>query len=1163
MQTSRRTTHMTLDTSMHNTTIELTKNATLRVAPGINIRALAGLPQALLRTGFMSVLGLAPMLYSSNILAQNVTGGAITSVEQAQQADSKTSAYSRATMPTLANEGVAFRRVDGVALSSANSNLPVSADEGLWRSSKDLPAGSQILLTVSAAKAPADGKSALKVHIEVFDSEGKKLTALNNAPVKLLLETTLGRFQLPGVAQLGSISPVGQNVSELASAELVLSQGQATVYLMAPNEPGQAKVRVSSGALGVQGEVSFVPDLRPMLLVGIVEGAINFRKIKKTDPDGPAIVNTQFEESLKNWSKSNASGEQTLAGRVAFFAKGTIKGEYLLTAAADSDKITREKLFRDIDPNAFYPIYGDASVKQFDAQSKSPVYVRIDKDKSYLLYGDYSTASHDEGNKLASYNRSLTGAKWHFENQSVSVSTFAARDNHRNYVDEQAGRGISGPYAVGKPNAVANSEQIELLVRDRNAPALVLKRQQLNRFVDYDFEPFTGRILFRQPVPSVDENGNPVSIRIAYELEEGGEKYWIGGVDAKIKLAEGIALGSSYAEDRNPVAPYKITGVNAEIKLGSRTYLVAEVAKSNGTQFVNSSVTAALGSVLSPAIDQSGKAARIEVRHAGTDISGRAYIAKSDATFQNPSAGMAPGRQEAGISLQSRVNDVITLTGELQQTKDESHTASDGAKRDALSLGMALKLTSRLTLNVSVNNVKEVQVAGSGGFLDATQAQQNSLPGLGWGSNTSFGFNGTGLLASPTNLAGLNPNATPSALVSNSYTSLRVRLTGKISDAASAYGEYERSADDRQRVALGGEYRINEKSRTYLRHEFANSLSGSYGLTSDGSKTSNTVLGVDTAYMQDGQLFSEYRLAGSQSGQDVARALGVRNLWRVGEGFNITTAFEQQAVSPAAAAHREAVAVSLGADYTANALYKVGGKLEYRTSSVQNAWLSTAAYDRKFSDSWTALVRNLYMTQSAHGAALSQGNGTQVQDRLQFGLAYRDSLQNRWYGLSRLEYKVERSDAISSPVDASTWIASLHGNHKPSRPWTFSGQVAYKGVNERFASPSGLVNANGTAIAQLGNASTWNGTLLSGRVIWDFAERFDASAYGSWQTAQGVDLTGVGLELGYRVIDNLWLSLGYTSGRYSDVETFSSNQSWNAWHLRMRFKFDEKSFSKH
>jgi hypothetical protein len=48
--------------------------------------------------------------------------------------------------------------------------------------------------------------------------------------------------------------------------------------------------------------------------------------------------------------------------------------------------------------------------------------------------------------------------------------------------------------------------------------------------------------------------------------------------------------------------------------------------------------------------------------------------------------------------------------------------------------------------------------------------------------------------------------------------------------------------------------------------------------------------------------------------------------------------------------------------------------------------------------------------------------------------------------------------------------------------------------------------------------------------------------------------------VGYRVIDNLWLSAGAIAGRYADAELFSSNSSWRGVYLRVRFKFDENTF---
>jgi hypothetical protein len=1032
---------------------------------------------------------------------------------------------------TCGTAGVVFKNSDGSdldILNSNNSRLPVAADLGLWGESKGLPVGSKILLSVSDSKAPADGRAVLKVGVKAYDATGVLITT----PVKLLIETSLGRLNVDGY------------LTQVSTLEIATKTGEACFNLVASNVAGESLLRVSSGAVKVQGRVDFVPDLRPMLVVGLVEGAISLTKFKK-DALTPNIATTDFDETLRNFAKTTEDGDkrQTAAGRVAMFVKGTIKGEYLLTAAYDSDKIVQQKLFRDIDPNTYYPVFGDASVKNFDAQSTSRLYVRVDKDKSYLLYGDYTTAATDEATKLASYSRSLTGGKYHFENETVKVNAWAAKDTLRAYVDEQPGLGISGPYAVGQPNAVANSEKVELLVRDRFQPSVILKRELLTRFVDYDFEPFTGKILFRKPVPSVDENLNPISIRTTYEVDEGGEKFWVGGVDAKVKVGP-VTIGASHVEDKNTFAPYKLSGVNAEIKLGTHTYFVAEVAKSTGTQFYNQSIEAittatngaptGLGGVIPSAITQSGQAARMELRHTTDDLQARAYVSKADVDFQNSNAGVTAGREEAGANATYKVNKQIILSADVTHTKD---VVTDST-RDAGSLSVNYKISDMFMLDVGVNHVKE---KGKSGALSVTTLQntQSSVPGLGFASTTGFGIstsNGASLLPS---LTSTTTATTASGQIDNEYTSLRARLTAKVTENTSLYGEIERATDDtgRQRSAIGAEYRINEKSRLYGRYEFENTLSGNVdGRSLDGTNTRTSVIGIDTEYMKDGQLFSEYRLTGASNGFDAAAAVGVRNQWNISEGFVINTSAERQALRPFEGARGDAVAMSLGALYSGTPIYKLGGKLEYRTSRPTDQWNATLAYDRKLDSDWTAIVRDLYMY--THDK-WNTGAGDQTQNRFQLGAAYRDLETNKFNGLARMEYRTDINTAIADLKDSTTSIFSLHGNYHPVRSTTINGQAAFKYVNETFGNVT----------------SKWQGTLLSGRFTYDFTDRIDGSIMASRMWGTGASVSGIGVEVGVRVVDNMWLGLSYNKGKFVDTELFSSNASWTGWHLRLNYKF--------
>jgi outer membrane protein OmpA-like peptidoglycan-associated protein len=296
-------------------------------------------------------------------------------------------------------------------------------------------------------------------------------------------------------------------------------------------------------------------------------------------------------------------------------------------------------------------------------------------------------------------------------------------------------------------------------------------------------------------------------------------------------------------------------------------------------------------------------------------------------------------------------------------------------------------------------------------------------------------------------------------------------------------------------------------------------------------------------FLPDGQVYGEYRAAGGVGNTDIAAVAGVRNLWQIKPGLGLSAGLERQQILQANGTQHEATAVSLAADYTADPVNKVAGKLEYRTSDIQNQWLSTLAYTRTLSNNWSAIARDAYMRSEGVGVDLSKG--IQVQNQFQMGLAYRDVERGRWNGLFRVENRVNRSSLTADLKDEDTWILSVHGTYHPVRDWTFAGQLAAKRGSQ--------------TILNDGTYSAYSGQLISARAIWDINERFDASVYGSLGRDNGQRVSGYGIELGAKVIQNLWFSLGYTKGKFADVDQFSANTSWSGWHARLRYKFDENS----
>src|SRR6185436_8977618 len=165
-------------------------------------------------------------------------------------------------------------------------------------------------------------------------------------------------------------------------------EGGATEFgLVAPTGPGPSQIVVTTGNLKAEARLDFLPELRNMIAAGVIEGIINIRNMSSKSLQ-PARSSDGFEQELRHLSKEWNDGKGQAGARAAFFLKGKVKGDILLTAAYDSDKDTQQRLFRDIQPDEFYPVYGDSAARGFDAQSTSKLYVRLDKNRSYLLYGD-------------------------------------------------------------------------------------------------------------------------------------------------------------------------------------------------------------------------------------------------------------------------------------------------------------------------------------------------------------------------------------------------------------------------------------------------------------------------------------------------------------------------------------------------------------------------------------------------------------------------------------------------------------------------------------------------------------------------------------------------------------------------------------------------------
>ncbi|WP_425283445.1 SdrD B-like domain-containing protein [Acinetobacter boissieri] len=942
----------------------------------------------------------------------------------------------------------------------------------------------KLRLEPSKVAVQANGRDSYTVRLNLLDRHG----TLVSTRTPITLDSSIGKIDLV------DLDPKQPGI------QVFVEGGTLLVPIIAPTEAGEGVLSVESGIFNTSTAIRFLPDLRPIIAVGMLEGSVNF---KKFDPKqfGQSQSNDSFEEELNDISSSH-DGRQSINGRAALFLKGQVKGEYLLTLSYDSDKDKNQRLFRDIRPDEYYPVYGDSATKGFDAQSTSKLYVRVDKGRSYVMYGDYVTRTeNDEGLSLGQYNRSLTGVRGALETDKYKVTAFAANTNTQQVVNEQRAMGISGPYSLGGVNVQDmrdNSEKVEVITRDRNNTGLIIARTTLTRFTDYEIDAFSNSIYLKDPVPSVDADLNPVYLRITVESDQGGETYTVGGVSASMKVTKQLKVGGSYVKSDNPLTQDQLASVNTVVKFANdKGKLVTEFARSEN---IYSDLTSTTQTKSQP--DASGKlsgnAARVELNYAYKDLDMKLYHNQADLGFYNTAAPITAGRKESGLKARIQLNNIGLAKLEAIRTEDQTNGTNQG-----LSASIERAISRILTLELGLK------------YYDKS-INQNVL------------------------------NTTP--IEPYHGTTLRTKLTSQLPwQGSNIFTEYEQDIIEANRrlFALGANYQINSKLRAYGRHELVSSLGSVYDLNSSERKNV-TVFGLDSKYNNNGTAFSEYRVRDGMSAREAEAAIGLRNRWELEKGVYANASFEQtKALSTVNSSNAESTAASVGIEYLKNPDWKTVARIEGRLADQADTLLNTLGVAYKYSEDVTLLAKNIF----SHTNSKSSSSGDRLINRFQLGMAYRDTERNRFDALAKVEYRYDHNQTdLTNPYLKHVYILSHHVNYHPVKDWTFSGQYAVKSVNTTFS------NLESSGVTHM----------LSARTMYDINERWDAGAHTGalWSNVSSGQRILLGAEIGYLVAANLWVSGGYNFSGYKDDDLVESDTTIQGAYLRFRFKFDENLFKR-
>ena len=479
----------------------------------------------------------------------------------------------------------------------------------------------------------ADGQTPPVLAVRITDGAGRPVRP--GTQISVLIDPPYKSNQ---ERRLEDEFPLTESLSAKSSFPIDYD-GIARIELQPTLQTGNARITVElTEGRSVEFSAYVKPELRDWIVVGLAEGDLSYTK------DDSAAGN-DARELLRD-------------GRIAAFAKGTVKGGWLVTAAGDTAKrrgAEDDELFDVVDPDSRFAIFGDRSNQQFEAQSRYPFFFKAEKGAFQALFGDYDTGL--DQSRLGKYTRRLSGVQSVYAGERFQFSGFAAETNQAFIRDEIAADGTSGPFTLSTAPLVRNSETIVIESRNRFRPDEIISTTPLTRFLDYDIEFETGEFIFRLPIAAANDVDSFNVIVAEYETSAPVERNIVAGGRGSIRFAKDraeIGVTAIHEEGRPGAADSQsdLAAVDLRVDVNDTTRLRFEYGVSRRDADTG-------------AVD--GDAILAEVEHVSDTLSARAYFEETDAEF--------------GLNQQSSgVSGVRRYGGEARLRVGEFYSERSGAK---------------------------------------------------------------------------------------------------------------------------------------------------------------------------------------------------------------------------------------------------------------------------------------------------------------------------------------------------------------------------------------------------------------------------------------------------------------------------------------------------
>jgi len=861
-------------------------------------------------------------------------------------------------------------------------------------------------------------------------------------------------------------------------------------------------------------------------------------------------------ETLGDGDK-HLDGDLFVDGRLAFYLKGKVKGKYLVTAQMDTgtaeidelfDDIHKkdpQSLFRRLDPDKYYPVYGDDSTIIDDTNSQGKMYVRVEWDKSKVLWGNYNTDI--TGTELSSFNRSLYGAKLDHRStkrtsdgdHKTDLTVFASEAQSAFRHNEFRGTGGS-LYYLKDTDIVDGSEKVWIEIRQSNGERVV-EKVVLEEGRDYQIDDFQGRIILNRPLLQIAEqsypslikdtplDGDQVYLIADYEYvpdDFDSDKASYGG-RGKVWLNDHFAVGGTYAHEDRADDDYELKGLDFTFKKNKGTYIKGEYAESESNQTQGSFASDDGGLNFNPfnsntvGSDISGSAYGLEARVDLKDISSLsgsigAWFKERDKGFSTSNLDTGYKTTDIGVEAITQINDELDVAVRGTQLEKE-----ELSKETTASVQADVKVSDKVTLSGELKHVKKEDLSDTANTVDSTD-----------GEATIGAFKVGYDLNKDVNLYAIAQGTVDRKGAYESNDLLTLGIKAAINSKLDLRGEFS-SGDRGDGITVGADYRMTD---TY-------SLYSNFTLSTDRTDNNKKAFTVGQRKTVSDQLsvYTEHQFTHEsiQSGVGHTFGLDYKLSKELVASFSVQTAKLDKVES--GLTDREAF--SVGLSYKEDAT-DASTRLEFRRDKGSDEdveqWVTTNKVNYRLSPS-LRLQGKLNYSQTED----QRGNTRDAQfTEAGLGFAYRPVNHDRLNILGRLTYLYDLQPLSQSiNMDEKALIASLETSYQLNQKWEIGGKLAHKLSEVRSDRDAGSWSKN-------------DATLAAARVRYHLTNKWDAMAQYHWMNSdESNDLQhGAMLSIDRHIGKNLKLGIGYNFTDFND-DLNSNDGTAEGWFINLVGKY--------